>query len=133
MKTFGKGITRHTEINITSLIDVTFMLVIFFMIGSSFEKPALAVSLPSAASGEFVQRRLLTVTLDTEGLLYLEGERIGEEALGQRLAAYSRENPDLRIALDCDGRLAFQRVTEIIDILNVAGVRNVAIRHELPR
>jgi biopolymer transport protein ExbD len=133
MKNFGKGLTRHTEINITSLIDVTFMLVIFFMIGSSFEKPALTVSLPSAASGEFVQRRLLTVTLDAEGLLYLEGERIGEEALGQRLAAYSRENPDFRIALDCDGRLAFQRVTEIIDILNASGVRNVAIRHELPR
>jgi biopolymer transport protein ExbD len=65
--------------------------------------------------------------------LYLEGERIGEEALEQRLTAYSRENPDLRIALDCDGALAFQRVTEIIDILNTAGVRNVAIRHELPR
>ncbi|MDR2245533.1 MAG: biopolymer transporter ExbD [Treponema sp.] len=133
MKTFGPGPSRRTEINITSLIDVIFMLVIFFMIGSTFEKPALAVSLPTASSGEATRRQMLTVSLDAGGLLYLEGERIGEEALKQRLTAYSREEPDLRVALDCDGRLAFQRVTEIMDVLTTAGVRNVAIRHELPR
>ncbi|MDR1176425.1 MAG: biopolymer transporter ExbD [Treponema sp.] len=133
MKTFGRNVPRHTEINITSLIDVTFMLVIFFMIGSTFEKPALAVSLPTAASGEVIRRQMHTVTLDDQGLLYLEGERIGEDGLKQRLAGYRQEDPDLRVALDCDGRLAFQRVTEIMDILSAAGVRNVAIRHELPR
>jgi biopolymer transport protein ExbD len=133
MKNYGADVRRRTEINITSLIDVIFMLVIFFMIGSTFEKPALAVSLPTAASGEFVRRQMLTVSLDSGGLLYLEGERIGEEALKQRLTAYSREEPDIRIALDCDGGLAFQRVTEIMDLLTAAGVRNVAIRHEYPR
>jgi biopolymer transport protein ExbD len=133
MKTFGPGVSRRTEINITSLIDVIFMLVIFFMIGSAFEKPALAVSLPTASSGEVVGRRTLTLSLDAGGLLYLDGERIGEEALKQRLTAFCQEEPDLRAALDCDGRLAFQRVTEILDILAAAGVRNVAIRHELPR
>jgi biopolymer transport protein ExbD len=133
MKTFGPPAPRRTEINITSLIDVIFMLVIFFMIGSTFEKPALTVSLPRAASGEFTQRRMFTVSLDAEGTLYFEGERIGEEALKQKLTAYVREEPDFRIALDCDGSLAFQRVTEIMDIFNAAGARNVAIRHELPR
>jgi biopolymer transport protein ExbD len=133
MKTFRLGVSRRTEINITSLIDVIFMLVIFFMIGSTFEKPALAVSLPIASSGEVARRQTHTVSLDAEGSLYLDGERIGEETLEQTLAAYCREEPDLRAALDCDGRLAFRRVTEILDILAAAGVRNVAIRHELPR
>jgi biopolymer transport protein ExbD len=133
MKTFGPGLSRHTEIHITSLIDVIFMLVIFFMIGSTFEKPALAVSLPTASSGEVVRRPMLTVSLDAGGLLYLEGERIEEETLKQRLRVYSQEEPDFRVALDCDSRLAFQRVTEIMDVLTIAGVRNVAIRHELPR
>jgi biopolymer transport protein ExbD len=133
MRTFGADISRRTEINITSLIDVIFMLVIFFMIGSTFEKPALTVSLPTASSGEAVRRRMLTVSLDEAGALYLEGERIAEAALEQRLIAESIEEPELSLALDCDGRLAFQRITEIMDILNKAGVKNVAIRHELPR
>jgi biopolymer transport protein ExbD len=133
MKTFTPGVPRRTEINITSLIDVTFMLVVFFMIGSTFEKPALAISLPTASSGETPRRQMLVVSLDSGGNLYLEGERIGEEALRQQLTAYRREDADLRVALDCDGGLAFQRVTEIMDIINTAGVRNVAIRHELPR
>jgi biopolymer transport protein ExbD len=133
MKRFAPRVSRQTEINITSLIDVTFMLVIFFMIGSTFEKPALAVSLPTASSGEVVRRQALIVSLDAGGALYLEGSRIEEEALRQRLSARSREDPDLRVALDCDRNLVFQRVTEVMDILSVAGVRNVAIRHEFPR
>jgi biopolymer transport protein ExbD len=133
MKTFRPGSPRHTEINITSLIDVIFMLVIFFMIGSTFEKPALAISLPTASSGEPVQPRLFTVSLDAGGILYLDGERIEEELLKEKLKSYVRNDPDLKIALECDGRLAFQRVTEIMDLLTIAGVRNVAIRHELPR
>jgi biopolymer transport protein ExbD len=133
MKQFNPRISRPTEINITSLIDVIFMLVIFFMLGSTFEKPVLAVSLPSASSGERLRQRMLTVSLNAEGALYLEGDEIEEEDLKQRLRAHSREDPDLRVALDCDGGLAFQRVTEIMDILNTAGVRNVAIRHEYPR
>jgi biopolymer transport protein ExbD len=133
MKTFGQGGSRHTEINITSLIDVIFMLVIFFMIGTTFEKPTLAVSLPIAASGEVVRQETYTVSLDADGLLYLEGDRIGDDVLKQRLADYRREKPDLRVALNSDGRLAFQRVIEIMDILTVAGVRNVAILHEFPR
>jgi biopolymer transport protein ExbD len=133
MKSFGRGVSRHTEINITSLIDVIFMLVIFFMIGSSFEKPALSVSLPRASSGEAVRRQLLTITLDSDAALYLEGERIDKAELAARLAAYSREDPELRVALDCDGNLAFQQVVELMDILKASEVRNVAIRHELPR
>jgi biopolymer transport protein ExbD len=133
MKTFGLGPSRHTEINITSLIDVIFMLVIFFMIGSTFEKPALAVSLPRASSGEPVRQQMRTVSLDAAGQVYLEGDRIEEDALKQRLRAYRQEEPDMKIALDCDGRLDFQRVTEIMDVLTSAGVRHVAIRHEFPR
>jgi biopolymer transport protein ExbD len=133
MKKFAPRFSRQTEINITSLIDVTFMLVIFFMIGSTFEKPALAVSLPTAMSGEVVRRQALIVSLDAGGALYLEGERIEDAALRPRLSVRSREDPDLRVALDCDRNLVFQRVTEVMDILSAAGVRNVAIRHEFPR
>jgi biopolymer transport protein ExbD len=133
MKNFGTGVPRRTEINITSLIDVIFMLVIFFMIGSVFDKPAIAVSLPTASSGEAERRQLRVVSLDAEGVLYLEGERIDEDGLKARLAAYVRADSGFRVALDCDGRLAFQRVTEVMDILSEAGVRNAAIRHEFPR
>ena len=133
MKMFGTDVSRHTEINITSLIDVIFMLVVFFMIGSTFEKPALAVSLPTASSGEAVRQAMFTVSLAGAGALYLEGEPVEEAGLERRLRGESLANPELRLALDCDGRLAFQRVTEIMDILNRAGVRNVAIHHELPR
>ncbi|MDR1899144.1 MAG: biopolymer transporter ExbD [Treponema sp.] len=133
MKRFdGPGPVRR-EINVTSLIDVIFMLVVFFMIGSRFEKPALGITLPTAASGEYTADRPLTVAVDAEGRVYVEGEETGAGDLAAAIVRRRGETGELRAALECDGAVAFRRVTEVLDILKAAGVRNVAIRHEFPR
>jgi biopolymer transport protein ExbD len=133
MKRFDGPKTAHRDINVTSLIDVIFMLVVFFMIGSRFEKPALGITLPTAASGEYTADHPLIVSLDAGGKLYLEGEETDAAGLRAALVLRRNENPELKAALECDGAAAFRQVTEILDILKSAGVRNVAIRHELPR
>jgi biopolymer transport protein ExbD len=133
MKNFtGKKIT-HTELNITSLIDVIFMLLIFFMIGARFDKPALAIALPTASSGKPLEGKPVNVAVDAQGIIYLEGEEVDTEKLLAAIRACRVGNPDLTVALDCDGQLVFQRVTEVMDILKSAGVHHAAIRHDLPR
>ncbi|MDR1957092.1 MAG: biopolymer transporter ExbD [Treponema sp.] len=133
MKSFCGEKPRQTEIPITSLIDVIFMLVIFFMIGSTFEKPALAISLPTASSGEYREQALITVAVDAAGVMYLEGEKIAAERLSRALMGYTAENPELQVALDCDGGLLFQQVADVMDMLKTAGVQHVAIRHDVRR
>jgi biopolymer transport protein ExbD len=133
MKRFDGLRPEHRDINVTSLIDVIFMLVVFFMIGSRFEKPVLGITLPAAASGEYTGEHPVTVSLDREGKIYMEGEETDAAALKAALVLRRSENPELRAALECDGAAAFRQVTELLDILKSVGVRNVAIRHELPR
>jgi biopolymer transport protein ExbD len=133
MKRFNGPKPGRRDINVTSLIDVIFMLVVFFMIGSRFEKPVLGISLPTAVSGEYTGEYPVTVSLDAEGRVYVEGEETGAGGLKAALAPRLGENPELRAALECDGATAFRQVTEILDILKSVGVRNVAIRHEFPR
>jgi biopolymer transport protein ExbD len=133
MKNFSGKKMRRTEMNITSLIDVIFLLLIFFMIGASFDKPALAIALPTASSGESLEKKPVNVAIDAQGIIYLEGEAVDTETLLGAIRTYRAGNPDLTVALDCDGQLVFQRVTEVMDILKSAGVQHVAIRHDLPR
>jgi biopolymer transport protein ExbD len=131
MKRFNGPVRERRDINVTSLIDVIFMLVVFFMIGSRFEKPVLGITLPAASSGEYMGKQPVIVSLDAEGRVYVDGEETG--ALYTTLLRLRGGNSEFRAALECDGAVPFQRVTEIIDVLKSAGVYNVAIRHDLPR
>lgn len=129
-KNFAAEKRGRAEINITPLIDVIFMLVVFFMIGASFEKPAIALSLPKASSGETGGKTMLTVSVDAQGAVFFEGAEIDLLALSARLAEYGGPAEDLSVALECDGAAVFDRVVLVMDSIKNAGVRNVAIRHE---
>jgi biopolymer transport protein ExbD len=132
MKNFANSVKRHTEINITSLIDVIFMLVIFFMIGASFDKPAIALTLPKASSGTMQDRIFVTISIDSGGNIYFNGEEIesalAADVLSARFAAYGQEISNVTAALECDGGVAFEKAVAVMDIIKNAGVRNVAIR-----
>jgi biopolymer transport protein ExbD len=128
MKTFEEGKPPRTEINITSLIDVIFMLVVFFMLGASFEKPAVTLTLPQASSRELPERLSLTVMVDSGGRIFFEGTELDHASLLSRLSAYG---PELQtVALECDSKADFGNAVAVMDIIKNAGARNVAIRHD---
>jgi biopolymer transport protein ExbD len=129
MKDFIGRKESRTNINITSLIDVIFMMVVFFMLGASFENPAILLALPRASSSDSPERDLLTVSVDAGGTIYFDGGEQDHASLYERLAAYGRGAGELNVALECDGRLEFERVVAVMDTIKKAGVRNVAIRH----
>jgi biopolymer transport protein ExbD len=132
MRRFAGPARERRDINVTSLIVVIFMLVVFFMIGSRFEKPALGITLPEASSGEYTGDRPVAVSLDAAGRIYVDGEETAAGDLREVLLR-RRGRSEFRAALECDGAVPFQRVTGVIDILKSAGVYHVAIRHDPPR
>jgi biopolymer transport protein ExbD len=128
MKTFEVGKSPPMEINITSLIDVTFMLVVFFMLGASFEKPAVTLALPQASSRETPENVALTVSVDSGGRIFFEGAEVDQAILLARLSALG---PELEtVALECDSGTDFGIAVEVMDTIKTAGARNVAIRHD---
>ncbi|MDR3122513.1 MAG: biopolymer transporter ExbD [Treponema sp.] len=129
MKDFIGRKPSRAAVNITSLIDVIFMLVVFFMLGASFEKPAIVLTLPRASSTEIPEKLLLTVSVDAGGTLRLEGVEEDRPSLYARLAAYGRRTGELNVALECDGSVDFAIVAAVMDTIKKAGARNVAIRH----
>lgn len=101
------------EIDLTPLIDVVFILLIFFFITSTFIRPSLPVELAEAASAESLPDRgdSFVLTIDSAGTLYHQGSPIDRTALPQLL----RENPHAPIRLMVDRAAPFDSFLAVVD------------------
>lgn len=124
---------RTPTLNITSLIDVLFLLLIFFMLSSTFiEHPAIQLDLPEAASAESTRTDSLTLSITPAGDLFLNGVPIAMEALGRKLHTAVAAKPDLTLILKADTTVPYGTVIEAIDAAKQAGVRRVTAFTDLP-
>ncbi|MCR9198623.1 MAG: biopolymer transporter ExbD [Planctomycetaceae bacterium] len=104
--------------NITPLIDVVFLLIIFFLVASHFvrSEQAQQVSLPVATGGEVDNQQSpnrLTLTVEADGQLFLAGEPIAEDLLFERISQLETSDPaappEVRIRGDRDGEYGQMR------------------------
>ncbi len=119
---FGGRPRRRPTINITSLIDVMFLLLIFFMVSSTFrEHLGIDVTLPHAESA--VEQKLDTheITVNSKGEFYFGEQLVDETGLEESLLALLREAPDAILVLRADEDADFGRVVRAIDITRNAG------------
>lgn len=114
------------HLDIAPLIDVIFLLLIFFMLTSSFVfQPGIRVNLPKAVTSEVLQRELLVVVI-TEGNKFYIGERpVGSEDLELRIQLASKaEQP---ILLKADKGADLGKVIEVWDICRKFDVKQINI------
>ena len=115
-------------INVTPLVDITLVLLIIFMVTTTYiVKPSIKVDLPRASTGEKTKRSTISVVLTHREQLFLNGER----TIATDLEAYvNREvsaNPDVQAVISADTRLVYGRVIWLIDLIKRAGVRRYAL------
>lgn len=117
---------RRPVLNVTSLIDVLFLLLIFLMVSSTFvESPALELDLPAASSAESTRLDALKITIDRQGALFIGQEKSTLEALEARLEAAVEENPDVVVLLEADREVGYGVVIATVDTLRKVGVRRL--------
>ena len=117
-----------TEINVTPLVDITLVLLIIFMVTTSYiVNPSIKVDLPKAASGSDQARTTLALTLTHDGQLYLNGDLSDEAQLARQIAAELPKNPDLQAIIAADKVVPYGSVVHIIDLVKRVGVRKFAI------
>ena len=125
---FGGGGRRKALINITSLIDVVFLLLLFFVVTSTFlERPGLDLTLPAASPTEVARRDEVTVELDADGDTWLDGARLEpaelEAGIERALASAGTE----RVVLEADERVPHGRVVEAMDAARRAGATGLVV------
>lgn len=113
------------EIDLTPLIDVVFILLIFFFITSTFIQPSLPVNLAKAASASASAERKeqVVITIDAEGTLFHEGLPLTVTEVPFLLQA----NPTLGINLFVDRAAPFEAFLSVIDETRLLGRDDVSI------
>jgi biopolymer transport protein ExbD/biopolymer transport protein TolR len=117
------------RLGIAPLIDIVFLLLIFFMVTSHFDLASgVRLQLPKMTTrlDENPQQET-TVLIDKAGNTFLEGERIADEALRERLGKLVNEEGLVRIILQADREAMHGKVLSVIDLARSAGVHSVII------
>ncbi|MFQ5691995.1 MAG: ExbD/TolR family protein [Nitrospinota bacterium] len=120
---------RHPVVpNLLPLIDVVLLLLIFFMISSTFVvQPGIRVDLPKAASAERREPKTVTLIITREETLYLNEERVSLTELWGKLLDLFRNRNDSLLVIKADRSVPHGRVVEVMDTAKQAGVRRLAI------
>jgi biopolymer transport protein ExbD len=120
-----------TDINVTPLVDIVLVLLIIFMVTTSYiVNPSIKVDLPKAASGSDQVKTTLGLTLTKDGGLYLNGDKTDDGGLQRYIAAELPKNPDLQAVIAADKVVPHGSVVHVIDLVKRAGVRKFAINVE---
>ena len=120
---------EELSVNITSLIDVIFILLIFFMVTTQFKKSALPLELP-ASEDTTEQDSSAKVLAVGESGMELDGKPVAAEALTGTLSALYEADPELSLSLECDKTVAFERVVQVLTYIQAAGISRIGIVHE---
>lgn len=131
---FRQRAREPLELNLVPLIDVVFMLLIFFMLTTTFvHDRRLEVDLPVSESGssERAEREDHVIELDARGAIAVDGRRVSGEELGAVLAAIADDGRP--VVLWADARVVNQRVITVLDQARRAGIETIGLGTTPPR
>lgn len=118
---------RSLVLNVLPLIDVLFLLLIFFMISTTFlSQPAIKLELPEAEHSETVRQTPLVIYIDPYGRIYLNDEPMDILLLAVALRQKLADDLEKSVSLKADSRVSHGQVVEVLDVMKGAGVRKIS-------
>jgi biopolymer transport protein ExbD len=119
---------RRVTINITSLIDVVLLLLIFFMVSTNFiEQPGMKLDLPDSESASSSSGNDLEVIIQPDGDIFFNGNAITMEELRAQFEKVAGESSDGSLLLKADKSVTHGDVMEVIDIARINGIQKIII------
>jgi biopolymer transport protein ExbD len=119
---------KRTGLNITSLIDVMFILLIFFMVSSSFvEQPGMKLELPAMQSQEVAKVEKMSLFVSKDGELYLNERPVVIDSLGIVIKQVMPNVEEKTLVLKADKAVDHGTVVQIMDIAKRNGLKKIVI------
>lgn len=126
-----------TEVNLTPLIDVVFLLLIFFMVSTTFDTTSeLKIELPEASSEKpITQNDQVTILIDPQGVFYLNGKRLKNQNADLLLLEMHRvvgSNKETPIVIQSDAKSPVQSMITAMDVVGQMGLSRLSIATTRP-
>lgn len=126
-----KGLKASTKIPDSAMSDIAFLLIIFFMITTVFNKDqGIDLKLPQATKPDVLDQSVLHVTLEqgnTGATVRLEGKDIHIEQLAPMIMAEGSKRANLFIVLKADGSIPYEIIKTVLDRIQEGYVNKVAL------
>ncbi len=116
-------------VEMTPLVDVVFLMLIFFMVSTSFTvSNSLKLELPtSKATAQDTQAKEVLISIDASGQLYVQEEAVADGDLRKRILNVSKGDPNMRVVLRADADTRHKRVVYVMDTIRELGMGKLAI------
>jgi biopolymer transport protein ExbD len=117
---------KTNGLNLTPLIDIVFLLLVFFLLTTHFiEEDGIGVRLPSAASVTTRDRNEVAVAITRDGDLFVEGERLGLDALAEKLRPMIKD--DTTVVIRGDRDVPLQTAVSVMETSKKAGAARLVV------
>ncbi len=129
--------TPTVSIELTPLIDMVFLLLIFFLVATTFhqEEREMQIALPFATASAPISTMLreLIVNVDAEGTIIVGGKHTDEPALRKMITDAVATNPEQKVTVRGDRETAYANVVRVLDICKAAGIQEPYLDTVLPK
>ena len=128
-----KGRRQPLDINMAPLIDMVFILLIFFLVTTSFVKESgVDVNRPTAATAESMQKAGIMIGVDKDNRIFMEKREIDMRAVRANVERAIAENPESTVVIVADRNSRTGVAIEVMDACRLAGAESVSIAARLP-
>ena len=134
MKNVNKYVRDNdeSEVNLTPMLDVVFIMLIFFIVTASFVKESgIDVTRPDAATAERKERGNILVAISETGEIWIDRRRVDPRAVRANIERLHAENPQGAVVIQADVDSRNGLLVQVMDAARLAGVESVSIAAEI--
>ncbi len=125
---FRKKKEQTSDVDISPLIDMVFILLIFFMVSSTFIKDMkLDLERPGASSAARASSKVIRVYLDDQAQTYVDGQPVKVWAIQSKLRDLLHSSTEKSVLVVTDETIAVEKLIEVVDQCRMSGAKDVAV------
>jgi biopolymer transport protein ExbD len=123
---------EEDAVNLTPMLDVVFIMLIFFIVTASFVKEAgIDVNRPSAATAERKEKGNILVAISENNQIWIDRRQVDPRALRANIERMHAENPNAAVVIQADEESKNKLLVLVMDAARTVGVKNVSIAAEV--
>lgn len=122
--------TKNPRIEMLPLIDVVFLLLVFFIYAmlSMAVHRGLPVVLPSSSTAKIDKKLVLSVSIKSDGTIYIDKHQVALEDLAETLKVRALHETDPGVLLFADRDISYQKLFKVLDQIQTAGIQRISLQ-----
>lgn len=130
---FFKNEDEEVEINMTPMLDVVFILLIFFIVTTSFiRESGVSIDRPEASTSVALPQQAITIAITDSNKIWIDQRPIDPRSVRRNIERLLSETPDSTVIIQSDTYAQTGVLIDVLDQTKLAGAKNIAVATNLP-